>query len=162
MTTGGGSVRFNPNLYSSGKVCLSILGTWAGPPWTPAMNIMTVLLSIQSLMCKEPFYNEPGFDKNNTRLKDSAIKYSKDVAYNTMNVAVYGMLRDIHGDASGMPKELKQKLQFMFVYHYDEILKTIDANSADYPTKYSELKTKIITLKQRIDRGEDASEELSI
>lgn len=26
MTTGGGKVRFNPNLYSSGKVCLSILG----------------------------------------------------------------------------------------------------------------------------------------
>ena len=27
-TTSGGSVRFNPNLYSAGKVCLSILGTW--------------------------------------------------------------------------------------------------------------------------------------
>lgn len=26
MTTGGGEVRFNPNLYKSGKVCLSILG----------------------------------------------------------------------------------------------------------------------------------------
>ena len=29
-TTGGGSVRFNPNLYNNGKVCLSLLGTWAG------------------------------------------------------------------------------------------------------------------------------------
>lgn len=27
---GGGSVRFNPNLYNCGKVCLSLLGTWAG------------------------------------------------------------------------------------------------------------------------------------
>ena len=27
-TTGGGSVRFNPNLYTDGKVCLSLLGTW--------------------------------------------------------------------------------------------------------------------------------------
>lgn len=26
MTTGGGTVRFNPNLYHNGKVCLSILG----------------------------------------------------------------------------------------------------------------------------------------
>ena len=26
MTTGGGQVRFNPNLYRNGKVCLSILG----------------------------------------------------------------------------------------------------------------------------------------
>ena len=26
LTTGGGTVRFNPNLYQNGKVCLSILG----------------------------------------------------------------------------------------------------------------------------------------
>jgi len=30
VTTGGGMVRFNPNLYSDGKVCLSLLGTWRG------------------------------------------------------------------------------------------------------------------------------------
>lgn len=31
ITTGGGAVRFNPNLYRCGKVCLSLLGTWQGP-----------------------------------------------------------------------------------------------------------------------------------
>lgn len=29
-TTGSGKIRFNPNLYSCGKVCLSLLGTWRG------------------------------------------------------------------------------------------------------------------------------------
>lgn len=33
LTTGNGRVRFNPNLYNTGKVCLSLLGTWAGPGW---------------------------------------------------------------------------------------------------------------------------------
>lgn len=28
VTTGGGQIRFNPNLYANGKVCLSLLGTW--------------------------------------------------------------------------------------------------------------------------------------
>ena len=28
-------VRFNPNLYSDGKVCLSLLGTWHGEGWAP-------------------------------------------------------------------------------------------------------------------------------
>lgn len=28
VTTGYGTVRFNPNLYNCGKVCLSLLGTW--------------------------------------------------------------------------------------------------------------------------------------
>ena len=37
-TTGGGRVRFNPNLYHCGKVCLSLLGTWSagqGESWSP-------------------------------------------------------------------------------------------------------------------------------
>lgn len=29
-TTGNGKIRFNPNLYACGKVCLSLLGTWRG------------------------------------------------------------------------------------------------------------------------------------
>ena len=31
-TTGRGTVRFNPNLYENGKVCLSLLNTWQGRP----------------------------------------------------------------------------------------------------------------------------------
>lgn len=38
LTTGGGSVRFNPNLYNCGKVCLSLLGTWSGPSWDPTTS----------------------------------------------------------------------------------------------------------------------------
>ena len=29
-TTGSSKIRFNPNLYSNGFVCLSLLGTWKG------------------------------------------------------------------------------------------------------------------------------------
>ena len=32
ITTGNGRVRFNPNLYSNGYVCLSIINTWSGRP----------------------------------------------------------------------------------------------------------------------------------
>lgn len=40
-TTGSGNVRFNPNLYSCGKVCLSLLGTWRGNAsenWDPKIS----------------------------------------------------------------------------------------------------------------------------
>ncbi|KAK7750270.1 hypothetical protein SLS62_007787 [Diatrype stigma] len=62
MTTNGGTVRFNPNLYEDGKVCLSLLGTWSGEPWRPGQStILQVLVSIQSMiLCEEPWYNEPG------------------------------------------------------------------------------------------------------
>jgi len=89
-TTGGGLVRFNPNLYNCGKVCLSLLGTWEGAQgeqWNHETSTMLqvrerstpfvssthtrsihlssqVLISIQSLiLCAEPYYNEPGFER---------------------------------------------------------------------------------------------------
>jgi ubiquitin-protein ligase len=50
QTTGGGMVRFNPNLYSDGKVCLSLLGTWHGEGWTPptAGNSGSTILQVPS------------------------------------------------------------------------------------------------------------------
>ncbi|KAF2805248.1 ubiquitin-conjugating enzyme, partial [Mytilinidion resinicola] len=60
-TTGGGTASFNPNLYPDGKVCLSLLGTFAGEPWNPREStLLQVLISIQAMVfCEQPFCNEP-------------------------------------------------------------------------------------------------------
>lgn len=61
-------LRLNPNLYETGYVCLSLLGTWeygaACEKWNPASSsVMQVLLSLQSLvLVKEPYYNEAGYE----------------------------------------------------------------------------------------------------
>lgn len=55
-------VRFNPNLYEEGKVCLSIINTWSGPAWTSAQTTSSVLLSILSLLTEHPLENEPGYE----------------------------------------------------------------------------------------------------
>lgn len=68
-------VRFHPNLYVEGKVCLSILGTWSGPSWAPIMKIATVLLSIQSILDKTPYCNEPGC-KDSIPYNDAIIYYA--------------------------------------------------------------------------------------
>tara|TARA_Y100001970_G_scaffold288423_1_gene415665 strand:- start:857 stop:1534 length:678 start_codon:yes stop_codon:yes gene_type:complete len=57
------SIRIHPNMYVNGKVCLSVLGTWKGPPWTASMDISCILLSLQSLLNNSPLMNEPGFEK---------------------------------------------------------------------------------------------------
>jgi ubiquitin-protein ligase len=54
-------VRIHPNLYTSGKVCLSILGTWPGPSWEPTMSLDTVAITIQSILNENPLNNEPGY-----------------------------------------------------------------------------------------------------
>jgi ubiquitin-protein ligase len=63
LTTGGGRIRFNPNLYAEGKVCLSLLGTWKGPGWDAATStLLQVLVSIQSLIfVEQPFFNGASF-----------------------------------------------------------------------------------------------------
>tara|TARA_B110000967_G_scaffold208432_1_gene260621 strand:+ start:1141 stop:1857 length:717 start_codon:yes stop_codon:yes gene_type:complete len=61
--------RIHPNLYVGrshdnylGKVCLSSINTWSGPKWTTVMHIGSILLSLQSLLDKNPLHNEPGFE----------------------------------------------------------------------------------------------------
>jgi len=69
QTTGRGAVRFNPNLYNCGKVCLSLLGTWSGrsegEKWNPGLStFLQVAISIQSLIfVPEPYFNEPGWER---------------------------------------------------------------------------------------------------
>ncbi|CAL1372779.1 unnamed protein product [Linum trigynum] len=62
-----GGLRINPNLYESGKVCLSLLNTWTGTGtevWNPeSSNVLQVLLSLQALVLNEkPYFNEAGYD----------------------------------------------------------------------------------------------------
>lgn len=66
-TTGGAKIRFNPNLYHDGKVCLSLLGTWRGSStenWNPKLStLLQVMLSIQAIiMSNEVYFNEPGYE----------------------------------------------------------------------------------------------------
>ena len=53
----------NPNLYSSGDICLSLLDTWLGSPderWIPDKSTMLqVLISLQALVLNaKPLFNE--------------------------------------------------------------------------------------------------------
>ena len=77
-------IRFNPNLYTNGKVCLSILGTWSGPGWTTVLNLNTVLLSIQSLLNENPLQNEPGFE---TETGKKSIDYTNVIEYSNIKSA---------------------------------------------------------------------------
>lgn len=94
LTTGFGNVRFNPNLYNDGKICLSILGTWEGRPeekWTPYCSLIQVLVSIQGLIfVKDPYFNEPGFEKYQGTEKgdDYSKRYNLQIEHATLNYAI--------------------------------------------------------------------------
>jgi ubiquitin-protein ligase len=91
MCTLDSKIRFNPNLYTCGKVCLSIINTWSGPGWTSCLTLNSVLLSIQSLLNEIPLRNEPGFEKELID-GDNSVKYNRIIEYYNIKVAVLRML----------------------------------------------------------------------
>ncbi|KAI9507568.1 hypothetical protein F5148DRAFT_1204007 [Russula earlei] len=94
MTTNGGKFRFNPNLYADGKVCLSLLGTWAGPGWVSGKStLLQVLISIQSMiLCEEPYLNEPGWATSSGTPQSNA--YSANIRRMVVKTAMLGNLKN--------------------------------------------------------------------
>ena len=151
ITTGGGTFRFNPNLYDNGKVCLSLLGTWSGTggeTWSPNSTILQVLISIQSLIfCEEPYFNEPGYerDRNNAKGKDLNDKYNEPVRYQTMKL---GMLEQLRNPTFGFEDVIKNH----FRIHKDKIFKKLNewekiaTNKASFQLIFNQMKTHIAML----------------
>jgi baculoviral IAP repeat-containing protein 6 len=100
-TTGNGSVRFNPNLYNNGKVCLSLLGTWSGDEsekWNAKTStFLQVLVSIQSLIfVEDPYFNEPGYEKeiNTVKGHNNNNKYNNKLQIETIRWAMINIIKN--------------------------------------------------------------------
>ena len=117
-----GLVRFNPNLYVCGKVCLSILGTWSGPGWTSVQNISSILLSIQTLLNYHPIQNEPGFETvTGKKSKD----YNNMLEHANIRLATLAMIKN---PPPGF-ECFKEVLVKNFFQHYDSFLQTCQVNT---------------------------------
>lgn len=91
-----GGLRLNPNLYESGKVCLSLLNTWTGSGtevWNPGSStILQVLLSLQALVLNEkPYFNEAGYDKQLGRAEGetNSVSYNENAFLVTCQSMLY-------------------------------------------------------------------------
>ncbi|KAN0018279.1 hypothetical protein ACTFIU_010893 [Dictyostelium citrinum] len=127
LTTGGGSVRFNPNLYNNGKVCLSLLGTWsggAGETWNPnTSTLLQVFISIQSLiLVSEPFFNEPGYESQIGTKSGmaSSSSYNHNLIPATIQFAMIDMIQN-------PPLPFKEVIHAHFYYQKNTIKKQCEA-----------------------------------
>lgn len=128
MTTGDGAVRFNPNLYACGKVCLSIIGTWQGPGWTSVMTTKSVLISIQSLMNEKPFFNEPGYENQERKYVNESRQYNDRITYEKIRVAVVDMAEKSLSEEFKMPSVLRELVLKMYCDKFDFYKKVIADN----------------------------------
>mmetsp|Transcript_92359 Transcript_92359/g.232860 ORF Transcript_92359/g.232860 Transcript_92359/m.232860 type:complete len:447 (+) Transcript_92359:117-1457(+) len=103
--------RINPNLYESGLVCLSLLGTWSGSGtevWCPRKStVLQVLVSILGLvLVEEPYFNEPGYEK--TRGTAQAEVHARQYSEKARLMSLRSMLRIGQNPLGGFEDFAKQ------------------------------------------------------
>lgn len=116
-------VRFNPNLYTNGKVCLSILGTWSGPGWTPCLSTNEVLLSIQSLLNNNPIQNEPGYELLTLENSSRARSYVDIIDYHNHQVAILQVLTSIPSGFDGFRDIIEKHFLDVFQENINHVIK---------------------------------------
>lgn len=79
-------VRFNPNLYKCGKVCISLLNTWKGEQWSSCQSIRSILLTLCSLLCNDALMNEP--DVGKIVYGQQINVYNKIIEYANIEIAI--------------------------------------------------------------------------
>jgi baculoviral IAP repeat-containing protein 6 len=124
-TTGKDTVRFNPNLYKEGKVCLSALGTWSGDEsesWNPLLSTMyQVICSVQAqiLGMDEPYFNEPGYEKS--RHTPDGIRNSQDYNEHLYPESIRWGIVDM---IKNPPETMEEVIKTHFKMKKDEIIET--------------------------------------
>jgi len=142
--TNGDNVRFNPNLYKCGKVCVSLLNTWRGDQWSSCQTISTVLLTLCTLLCKDPLLNEPGVKGDH---KDFAA-YNDIIEYANVRIAVCGLVgKDPRYYWPPKFEVFYPYIKERFLTNYDALLKFV----TDKPKKKKVLKTGLYNMNLLID-----------
>jgi len=148
-TTGGGKVRFNPNLYACGKVCLSLLGTWQGEKWNKETStVLQVLVSIQGLiLCAEPYYNEPGCQCQfgTYQGKTASKNYSEQVFKNNLKVAIISAIRK-------PPAGFKEAVNLHFYLKRDQLIKELEKQSQAFSNTVKKDVEEVKTLLQSLKK----------
>ena len=129
--TNGNNIRFNPNLYKCGKVCVSLLNTWKGDQWTSCQTISTILLTLCTLLCSDPLLNEPGITKTHVDFN----KYNTIIEYANIDVAICNIVNKTNGYYLDFFNIFYSFIKENFLKNYDNLLLFLEKKSIDYPVQ---------------------------
>jgi len=117
--TNGERVRFNPNLYVCGKVCVSLLNTWRGDQWTSCQTISTILLTLCTLLCKNPLLNEPGVTSSHADINS----YNEIIEFSNLRTAICDILCRREGIYMPFFESFYPFLKENFIKNVDQLIK---------------------------------------
>jgi len=141
--TNGNNVRFNPNLYTCGKVCVSLLNTWSGDQWTSCQSISTVLLTLCSLLSKDPLLNEPGVNIKHLDNKP----YDEIIQYANIDIAVCDIVRKKSGVFLPFFDNFYPFIKENFLKNYDKLLEFAENKNKDFNLSSKDFRTGFYSMK---------------
>jgi len=145
--TNGNNIRFNPNLYTCGKVCISLLNTWRGDQWTSCQSISTVLLTLCSLLSKDPLLNEPGVDMNHNDMKP----YDEIIQYSNVNIAVCDIVRKKTGVFLPFFDNFYPFIKDNFLKNYEKLLEFSENKNKEFNCSTKDFRTGFYSMRVNID-----------
>jgi ubiquitin-protein ligase len=158
--TNDGVMRFNPNLYTNGKVCLSLLNTWSGESWTSCQTINSILLTLSIVLCENPLLNEPGVQNNN----DAIEKYNYLVTYKNVEFSICKIINYIKNyenntsntsnTSNSINKSKKDDIAIMYKFK-NIIYETFTANKNNIIDYLNENKIKFAKFIDKNDKNEE-------
>jgi ubiquitin-protein ligase len=141
------NVRFHPNLYVNGKICLSILNTWKGEGWTSCQSIYSILIIISSILTQNSLTYEPGItishndvEKYNLLIEYKNIEYSilhnidlinkisedKNNTYEDDNNTYEDNNNNIYNNDNNIIIKFKEEINENFIKNKSDICKRIE------------------------------------
>jgi ubiquitin-protein ligase len=125
--TNDGNVRFNPNLYTNGKVCISILNTWHGEQWSSCQTISSILLTLCTVLNKTPLINEPGIVRSHPEIP----KYNACIEFSNISVAICDAINKTR--VYSCSEMFYPVMKRLFLQNYDFILSFIEGRIKEDP-----------------------------
>jgi ubiquitin-conjugating enzyme E2 Z len=145
--TNGNNIRFNPNLYTCGKVCVSLLNTWRGDQWTSCQTISTVLLTLCTLLCKDPLLNEPGVSKDHLDM----MSYDEIIQYSNLDIAICDIIEKKDGIFVPFFNNFYPFVKENFLKNYDKLLEFAEKKNNDFNQSSKKFETGFYSMRVIID-----------
>ena len=141
--TNGNNIRFNPNLYTCGKVCVSLLNTWRGDQWTSCQSISTVLLTLCTLLCKDPLLNEPGVDKKHEDMGN----YDEIIQIANLDIAVCSIIQKKEGVFLPFFENFLPYVKENFLKNYDKLMEFAEKKNSEFGGESKSFSTRYYNMK---------------
>jgi ubiquitin-protein ligase len=145
--TNAENIRFNPNLYTSGKVCISLLNTWRGDQWTSCQTISTILLTLCTLLCKNPLLNEPNVSLKHVDMNS----YNEIIEFSNLNIAVCDILSRKNSVYLPFFENFYPFVQKRFIENIDKLLEFAVKKNEQFKNQEVNFKTGFYSMSINVD-----------